>query len=780
MVTSRRRINHISSITSENGSILSNDKEILSEFSHFYQNLWTNPSNPFTIQLWPQFPSVTDSFKNSLIAPFFKTEIWNTINSMANGKSHGIDDFTVEFYKSYWEIISDDLLNYFHHFHCTGFIPFEWNKIIITSIPKCQNPNRVKDFRPIALCNMSYRILTKLLANRLKVCLPTLIFKEQSAFIKGRSIHNNILVTQEMAHSIFSFKSKKSYIIVKLDLEKTYDFLSWDAILLVLEFCQFPPLFISWIKACISTISFACMMNGNIFGFFQSSKGIRQGDPLSPFLYIIVAQTLTLLINKAVNDNLFTPLRINNTLAISHLMFADDILLAFKADDTSINSFKTIFGHYAQLTGQKVNFQKSAVFFPKYTPPTIKNNICTKLGIHEGSFPFKYLGAVISPRMPQEHAHDFLFDQLNSELDSWQTKYLSQAGRVTLIKYVLTSVPIHSMSISWFSQASMTKINSIISNFLWQDSPDKKGIHLISWSNTTLPKDVGGLGIKNIQLQSISLQARRVEAYLNNHESLWVDLVKTKYPLVNFIHLSPPNQCSWSLRLFIEAFEHLHGGFRKIINFGKNSLVLSNNWCLDIPLCLKPALFDNNMVTEHTSVACLINNQRWNHNVGLAMFDNKLWEQIILLSCPKIPVMILRCGLTALGVKLPLLRLIHSSLNLLLIYLILLSIGILFGSWQFLKKLRNEKLHQARQLSPDSLMRRIIAFLKAYDHTQGLEGNKRNKALILCRWNAPPPNVVKINCDASVDGFVLTRKFSTEEKDFFSLLKIAKLTLGRQ
>ncbi|WOL09998.1 putative lysophospholipase BODYGUARD 2 isoform X1 [Canna indica] len=263
MVTSRRRINHIHSITSENGSILSDDKEILFEFSHFYQNLWTSPSDPFIIQLWPQFPSVSDSFKNSLIAHFSKAEIWNTISSMANGKSPGIDGFIVEFYKSYWKIISDDLLNCFHYFHSTGFIPFEWNKIILIFIPKCQNPDRVKDFRHIVLCNLSYRILTKLIANRLK--------------------------------------------------------------------------------------------------------------------------TLTLLINKAVNDNIFISLRINNTLTISHLMFADDILLAFKADDTSISNFKTIFAHYAQLTGQKVNLQKSANFYPKYTLLTIKTNICTKgTQVHNG------------------------------------------------------------------------------------------------------------------------------------------------------------------------------------------------------------------------------------------------------------------------------------------------------------------------------------------------------------------------------------------------------------
>ncbi|WOL11053.1 hypothetical protein Cni_G19814 [Canna indica] len=191
--------------------------------------------------LWPVFPTIPTSMKENIIKPFTKEKLWSTVKTMANGKSPGVDGFTAEFYKSYWPIIEQDFFDCITNFQNTSYLPFSWNQTVLTFIPKVSNPSRVKDYRPISLCNLNCHILSKLLANRLKETLPIIISKEQSAFIKGRSIHENVLIAQEAAHSIFKSKEKHPYIMIKLDLAKAFDSVSWQAIYIILEVCNFPP-----------------------------------------------------------------------------------------------------------------------------------------------------------------------------------------------------------------------------------------------------------------------------------------------------------------------------------------------------------------------------------------------------------------------------------------------------------------------------------------------------------------------------------------------------------
>ena len=234
-----------------------------------------------------------------------------------------------------------------------GDMPQGWNDTLVVLIPKVNNPEKLKDLRPISLCNVIYKIVSKVITNRLKVILPDIISHNQSAFIPGRLIFDNALIAFECMHSLSTFKDLRGeYCAYKLDLAKAYDRVDWQFLQSMMGALGFAPQWIKWVMTCVTSVKSAVRFNGQLLHSFSPTQGLKQGDPLSPYLFLFVAEALSLLLNDACARGVLQEFKLTRRApGISHLLFTDDSLLFFKGSFDQALEIKNILTVYEKGTG---------------------------------------------------------------------------------------------------------------------------------------------------------------------------------------------------------------------------------------------------------------------------------------------------------------------------------------------------------------------------------------------------------------------------------------------
>ena len=229
-------------------------------------------------------------------------------------------------------------------------MPAGINDTAIVLIPKVNSPADLKDFRPISLCNVVYKIIAKSLANRLKPHLPDYIDPAQQAFIEGRRISDNIIIAQEITHS-FALKSWEYHaFMLKIDLAKAFDRLEWNFIVSALSRKGLHGHFINRVHACVSSPTFSVPINGQSAAKFKSHRGIRQGCPMSPYLFVLAINELSISLNEAAQANHLQGISLGPKCPSIHsLLFADDLLVCGQATTQEAQTMSDLIQHFCSL-----------------------------------------------------------------------------------------------------------------------------------------------------------------------------------------------------------------------------------------------------------------------------------------------------------------------------------------------------------------------------------------------------------------------------------------------
>ncbi|GAU41930.1 hypothetical protein TSUD_139160 [Trifolium subterraneum] len=308
------------------------------------------------------------------------------------------------------------------------------------------SPQRLNDFRPISLVGSLYKILAKVLANRLRQVIGSVISKSQTAFVKDRKILDGILIANEAVDE--ARKSKKELMLFKVDFEKAYDSVDWGYLDNVMGRMSFLALWRKWIKECVCTATASVLVNGSPTNEFPLERGLRQGDPLSPFLFLLAAEGLHVLMEAVVDRHLFTGYSISerDPVSVSHLQFADDTLLMGVKSWANVRPLRAVLVLFETMSGLKVNFNKSSlvgVNIPDSWLCEAASALCCK----EGKIPFLYLGLPIGGGDPRRLSFwEPVLDRLKNRLSGWKSRFLSFGGRLVLLKAVLTSLPVYALS----------------------------------------------------------------------------------------------------------------------------------------------------------------------------------------------------------------------------------------------------------------------------------------------------------------------------------------------
>jgi ribonuclease HI len=509
-------------------NILTDYNQISDHIINYYKNLFcSNLVLQDSALIDDVIPSLVTTDVNAILTLLpSHEEIKAAVFALNTDSAPGPDGFGAFFYQHYWEIVQQDVTNAVLEFFTKSWILPGFNANIIALIPKSPEATSIDQYRPIAMANFKFKVISKILADRLASILPSIISDEQKGFIHDRNIQDCICIASEAVNLLHN-KSFGGNLALKIDIRKAFDTLDWGFLLKVLKAFGFNDIFCNWINVILHSAFLSVSINGRSQGYFKCSRGVRQGDPLSPLLFCLAEEVLSRSISKLVNQGVLNQIKgTRNCWVPSHSFYADDLLIFCKGNLSGLKALKNLFDQYALESGQVISPSKSTIYSGSITPGRL-NLIVQLLNFKLGSIPFVYLGVPIFKGKPTSLHLQPVADKIKLKLSAWKASLLSIAGRVQLVRSVVQSMLIYSISIYSWPTSLIKDLEKCIRNFIWSGDTDKRKLVTVSWKTVCRPFSQGGLNIRSLVKLNEASNLKLCWSLLHSHAS-WAKLLRDR------------------------------------------------------------------------------------------------------------------------------------------------------------------------------------------------------------------------------------------------------------
>ncbi|KAJ0732921.1 putative RNA-directed DNA polymerase [Helianthus annuus] len=502
-----------------NGSWVTNPVEIKEAFLGYFSLQFAEPLASRPNIACPNLMSLSPAEANSLVEPFSAVEIKEAIWSCVGDRAPGPDGFNFMFIKKNWDLFQGDFIRLFQEFFIKGDISRCCTSSFIALIPKIKDPVDPANFRPISLIGVINKAISKVLVIRLRKVIGKLVSEEQTAFLAGRNISDGPLILNETI--AWMKRARKSGMLFKIDINKAYDSLNWNFLDKILAQMNFPDRWRGWIMATLTSSRASVLVNGSPTMEFDCSRGLRQGDPLSPFLFVLAMEALTGIMKKAVSEGIFKGLRVSAAgPVLSHLIYADDVVFMGEWSSENAINLRRILRCFHLASGLKVNLAKCSLFGIGVSDVEVQL-LANILSCKRGSFPFKHLGLVVGANMNLIRNWKPVIDVFKKRLSIWKAKNLSYGGRITLLKSVLNSLPTYFFSLYKAPAKVIEILERMRRVFFWGGVDDNSYMSWMAWEKVSAPTEYGGLGFGSLRDSNLALLSKWWWRFQTDKDGLW-------------------------------------------------------------------------------------------------------------------------------------------------------------------------------------------------------------------------------------------------------------------
>jgi hypothetical protein len=466
----------------------------------------------------------------------------------------------------------------------------------------------------------------------LKSCLDKCVSEEQSAFLEGRSITDNALIAIEVIHALKRrTRGAKGELALKIDISKAYDKVDWGFMRGMLERLGFSNQWIHWMMLCVSSVNYSVLVNFDKVGPIFPGRGLRQGDPLSPYLFILVTEGLTTLIKKSVAKGDLHGVQIcRGAPVVSHLLFADDCFIFCRSTIAETNHLMSLLKTYEEATGQEINLTKSEVFFSRNLSIAAQEDLSHIMGVRHVLGTGNYLGLPSMIGRKKKEVFSYIKDRVWKRINSWRGRALSRAGKEIMIKSVLQAIPSYVMGVYLLPDSTIKDIERMMNSFWWGGGTNNKGIRWLAWERMTISKDQGGMGFRDLHAFNLAMIAKQGWNIMTRPHTLVAKIYKARYfPNSSFFESNIGHNPSYAWRGIWQARKILMLGCRWSVGNGARIKVMSDPWLRNKDGAWLPSPQNQGVHNLHVNDLLVANTKMWDREKIESLFPLHIVNHIL-------------------------------------------------------------------------------------------------------------------------------------------------------